>query len=102
MVTKKSLKAQIDFLIDKIDKISDENINLEKQICWLDAEIKQLESKFEGFNEFSNQRQKNFSDIVTDLSEKVDFVYRKTDSMIVPTTSLFDEWMNGAQKEGEN
>lgn len=70
MVTKKSLKAQIDFLIDKIDKMSEEN--------------KKLEQK------------------VTEMSEKVEFVYRKTDSLTVPQGTLFDEWMNGAQKEGEN
>ena len=70
MVTKKSLKAQIDFLIDKIEEISAENRILSKK--------------------------------VETISEKVEFVYRKTDSLTVPQGTLFDEWMNGAQKEGEN
>ena len=102
MVTKKSLKAQIDFLIDKIDKISDENRSLQHNLDYLTSQFKMLESNYEGFRQFSNDRQNNFSEIVSNLSEKVEFVYRKTDSLTVPQGTLFDEWMNGAQKEGEN
>lgn len=102
MVTKKSLKAQIDFLIDKIDKMSDENRSLQHNLDYLTSKFKELESNYEGFRQFSNDRQNNFSEIVSNLSEKVEFVYRKTDSLTVPQGTLFDEWMNGAQKEGEN
>ena len=70
MVTKKSLEREIDFLLNQIQKLYEEN--------------KKLEQK------------------VTEMSEKVEFVYRKTDSLTIPQGSLFDEWMNGAQKEGEN
>jgi chromosome segregation ATPase len=102
MVTKKSLKAQIDFLIDKIDKMSDENRSLQHNLDYLTSQFKMLESNYEDFRKISNDRQNKFSEIVSDLSEKVEFVYRKTDSLTVPQGTLFDEWMNGAQKEGEN
>lgn len=70
MVTKKSLAREIDFLLNQIQKLYEEN--------------KKLEQK------------------VTEMSEKIEYVYRKVDTVTFYQDSAYDEWINGAKKEGEN
>ena len=44
----------------------------------------------------------NLNSVIKDLTEKVEFIYRQNGLLSDNENSLFDEWMNGAKKEGEN
>lgn len=44
----------------------------------------------------------NLNSVIKDLAEKVEFIYRQNGLLSDNENSLFDEWMNGAKKEGEN
>lgn len=44
----------------------------------------------------------NLNIVIKDLTEKVEYIYRQNGLLSENDNSLFDEWMNGAKKEGEN
>jgi hypothetical protein len=44
----------------------------------------------------------NLNIVIKDLGEKVEYIYRQNGLLSENDNSLFDEWMNGAKKEGEN
>ena len=44
----------------------------------------------------------NLNSVIKDLAEKVEYIYRQNGLLSENDNSLFDEWMNGAKKEGEN
>jgi hypothetical protein len=52
-------------------------------------------------NAFLIDKMAKLSDIVADLSEKVEFLCRQSDLKVKEPDSLYDEWMNGAKEEGE-
>lgn len=64
----------------------------------LKAQIDLLTSKV---NELMYENE-NLNSVIKDLAEKVEYIYRQNGLLSENDNSLFDEWMNGAKKEGEN
>lgn len=64
----------------------------------LKAQIDLLTKKV---NELMDENE-NLNIIIKDLGEKVEYIYRQNGLLSENDNSLFDEWMNGAKKEGEN
>ncbi len=91
MVKKKVLKAQIDFLLERIEELNSNIRCMEHHLEYLDSHFKGLESNFDDYCKKQNE-----------LYEKVEFIYRQNGLLSEKDNSLFDEWMNGAKKEGEN
>lgn len=91
MVKKKVLKAQIDFLLQRIEELTTTIRYDEQHLEYLNSNFKELESNFADYCKIQNE-----------LYEKVEYVYRQNGLLSENDNSLFDEWMNGAKKEGEN
>lgn len=91
MVKKKVLKAQIDFLLQRIEELTTTIRYNEQHLEYLNSHFKELESNFADYCEKQNE-----------LCEKVEYIYRQNGLLSENDNSLFDEWMNGAKKEGEN
>lgn len=99
MVKKKVLKAQIDLLTNKVAVLIEEKVKIIRALDSITRNFKDLEELFDELKEENiDLKAKN-----EQIQEKIDFLFRQ--SVIKAqeeNDSLFDEWMNGAKKEGEN
>lgn len=75
MVRKKDLVARIDFLIEVTERLSKENKELQEKAL-------------------------NMSSIITEMTEKVEFLWHQSDYDKKESDNIYDEWLNGS-KEGD-
>jgi uncharacterized protein (DUF3084 family) len=99
MVKKKVLKAQIDFLLQRIEELNTTIRYNEKDLEYLNSHFKELQELFDKLKEENiDLKAKN-----EQIEEKIDFLFRQSAIKAQEENdSLFNEWMNGAKKEGEN
>jgi uncharacterized protein YoxC len=96
MVTKKKLLKRIDYLESEIEVLA-------STVKGLLSVTEDTQEELAKCNSKNTESIESINSDIYKIKDKIDYLYRLSDANSQKATqTLFDEWMNGAKKEGEN